>query len=411
MHIMPALKSGRRVVTTINGINHEKFSELTGIPVPFLEDYLIDISHSDIEDDDEKYEAQKASLLEKSSKDSLVVIDEIQDLFPNGRQKLSTEWSKYIASHRHEGLDIILMGQDFRDMHSIWRRRTQRKIVFVKQTAIGRDKHYKWEAWEARTPEKFEKITSGTRPYEQKYFGLYKSHTDGTSHKDVYKDKRATIFSHGGFKWGAVLIPVLLYFSYTTLTGFFSPSVSAAEHAEMPAKPKKLPTNPKKVLPANPSQPPKSAPEQKRERSEPPLDVFDKLASSHTPRLSGLIVSGDRVLARVQILNSSKHLKDEFSLPELQDLGWSYEVRESGLSLTKGDKTYLVRPWPVDSWGRVNQGTLGSLRGANGAAVSTTNRATAPSANVKYVSHQPRPRMQGSTPRSDYTGFHQREDR
>jgi len=394
MHIIPQLKKGRRVVTTIEGINHEKFSEHTGIPAAFLRQNLIDVSNDHIEDDDERYEKQKIDILEHSGKDSMIVIDEIQDLFPNGRQKLPTQWSKYFASHRHEGLDIILMGQDFRDMHSLLKRRTQRKIVFVKQTAIGKDTSYKWEAWEATTPEKFQKINSGTRSYEQKYFGLYKSHTDGTSHKQAYKDKRATIFSHGGFKYGPLVLAPLLVWSAFTLYDFFTPKVEAAT----PEKPeaRRVHFQPKQESPKIVESSTKSSSDHQVDEEPEPLDVFDELASQYRPRLSGFVAghfNGTyKVVANVQILDSSSHKKDVFSLVELVDMGWSYEVRKSGLKLSKDNVEYLVRAWPVDEWGKVNVGTreaLGSARRVASAAPQATQR----SRKSILIDHTPRPRM------------------
>ena len=45
MHIIPALKAGRDVLTNINGINHKKFAELTGIPLPIVQKQLICSAH------------------------------------------------------------------------------------------------------------------------------------------------------------------------------------------------------------------------------------------------------------------------------------------------------------------------------------------------------------------------------
>lgn len=81
-HILPALKSGRRVVTNIEGINHTKFAELTGIPESMLRQWLICVYHPEIVDIDRRIEAQKLSILEQSGKDALIVIDEVQNLVP-----------------------------------------------------------------------------------------------------------------------------------------------------------------------------------------------------------------------------------------------------------------------------------------------------------------------------------------
>ena len=108
-HILPAIKSGRHVLTNIDGINHAKFSEVSGIPEPIVNKLIVTI------DADLTGEEQRQQLLDKTVSDALIVIDEVQDFFPATRDPLGEEWTKYITQHRHLNLDIVLMGQDYRD--------------------------------------------------------------------------------------------------------------------------------------------------------------------------------------------------------------------------------------------------------------------------------------------------------
>ncbi|WP_444925111.1 zonular occludens toxin domain-containing protein [Microbulbifer sp. DLAB2-AF] len=351
MHILPALKQGRRVVTNIEGINHEKFSQLTGIPQTMLEGFLICIYHGEEPDVEKRAQLQKQSILEHSGKDALIVIDEIQNLHPSGREKLSPEWMRYITEHRHDGLDIILMGQDRRDCHNMWRRRIARVITFTKQTAVGRDGHYTWAAYEATKPEVYKKISSGSRKYEPKYFGLYSSHTGGTNNKDTYKDDRANIFKTSGFR---VWLPggiAALCFALWHLAGFFSTPEAQAQTPVPAAQEQPLPTQPEQAKPVPVAQAPESKPEPKWQ----PLDTFDEMANRYRPRLSAVVWAGKEVFAQVDILDNSHHVKDRYDIAALQDLGWSVEYRPSGLLLVKAGRRHLVRAWPLDKYGQVNR--------------------------------------------------------
>lgn len=359
MHILPALKAGRSVLTNINGINHEKFSQLTGIPESLIRKILVCISHSDVDDEEERLEQVKQSILEKTEKDSLVVIDEIQDIHPSTRQKLSAEWSKYIASHRHEGLDIVLMGQDRRDVHPIWRRRIQRLITFNKLQAVGADNSYRWECFEATRPEKFKVVTTGIRKYDSQYFGLYSSHTQGTENKTLYKDARANVLNSKSLRWGIAAVIAMLVWAVPTISNFFKPNETIAVQEPVPVPPVPSPEPVQSVATTPPVQ---THPERSRKSKDefegvPPLDVFDDDARRNRLRLTGFIQmeNGD-ISARVDVVNSSGHRLDEYDHKSLIDLGWKLSIRDSGLHVTKEGKEYLIRPWPLDEVrGRVNR--------------------------------------------------------
>ena len=133
-HIIPSLQKGRKVYARLNGFNHEKVSKLTGKTVDELKDLYTEIT-----------EEQVHTVYDLVENDSLLVLDELQNFFPSGRQKLSDEMTQFIAEHRHRGMDIICMGQALADCHTTWKRRIERKITFLKLSMLGMDKKYKWE--------------------------------------------------------------------------------------------------------------------------------------------------------------------------------------------------------------------------------------------------------------------------
>lgn len=214
-HIIPSIKKGRKVYARINGLNYEKIAELTEKTEDEVKELLVHIPEEHV-----------STIDEHVSNDSMVIIDELQNFFPTGRGKLSDGITQFVTEHRHRGLDIVCMGQSIADCHNLWRRRTQRKIQFLKMDMVGAAGRYKWTAFQGSLNGKgditFTKIKSGTRKYESKYFGSYASHQASTENTDNLEDDRLNIFKTKTF---TTVIPLFLLacgFGIYYLTGFFS---------------------------------------------------------------------------------------------------------------------------------------------------------------------------------------------
>ena len=392
-HILPALKKGRTVITNIEGINHDKFSELSGLPVNVVRMLLVVIDNYHL-DDEARVEADKKDLLEKTVKDSMVVLDEIQDMFPTGRQKLPVEWSKYIASHRHDGLDIILMGQHLGDVHTLWRRRCQRKIVFTKLSALGASSGYSWNAFEAISAEKFRKISTGVRRYDKQYFGLYKSVTSGTKNLDVYVDKRTNVFNTFGFKFGVPLVVAGLVWGLFHLVSFFDPNDEdsfvasvgggAAVPASVPVAASAL--GPSSAVPSFPSKDDKPY-----EPDEALIDPFFFDVVNLRPRLTAVIFNGKKLMGFVEILDKTDHVRDRYSFEAIKRLGWSVKYTDAGLTVKKGEYERLIRPFPLDPWGKVDKRTSDSLDGSEPLSDQPVLKSSKEKA--KIIPYTPFPRM------------------
>lgn len=362
-HILPALEQGRAVITNIEGINHQKFSDLTGIPVAIVRKLLTCVYHPEIADIEQRHTEQLNSFLQ-SQNDSLLVIDEIQNLHPSGRQKLSPEWSKFITEHRHNGLDIILMGQDKRDCHALWRRRIQRLIVFTKQTALGRDGHYLWRAYEATTAENYREISSGSRSYEKKYFGLYASHTNDTQNKNVYSDKRINVFKTGLF---TTVLPLVLLASgfglWYLVKVFTDPTAITGNTSGQQVAPPTVREPPPPVAPViinrenlQATTPSTSADKQTQPAQKPPpIDVFDEMAQKYRARLSAVVVGeSGRLHVQIDMLDPTFHVQDSYTSEALTAMGWQLSYNSAGLTVTKSGKTMLIRPWPIEPFGKTD---------------------------------------------------------
>lgn len=344
-HILPALTSGRMVYTNIKGINHKKFSELSNLPLPIVERMLICFHDNDLD-------KQRQSILQ-TPKNALLIIDEIQDLYPVDRKKLDDQTTVFVTQHRHLSVDIILMGQDRRDVHALWRRRIQRVITFLKLDAVGASKSYRWILFEAVRPEKFKEVSKGVKKYDSKYFGLYASYEEGAELKSSYVDKRGNILKTKGFTVYLPLFIIVFVYACFHLYGFFYPDIPQ----DLTVKTENVSTVPVKNVTQQQANVKPVKPEYV------PVDIFDKSAHDKRLRLSAYIVSEHRgMLANVDLIDSSGHVFDTFTLLQLRQLGWVCQLYGYGLQISKGKIVYVARAFPLsDNYGRVNRTTRETL--------------------------------------------------
>ncbi|MBS4051693.1 MAG: Zonular occludens toxin [Methylomonas sp.] len=394
--IIPALLKRRQVFAYIEGLNHQKFAEVTGIPLDEMtgKTQLVKIDPSEFSAlaNDEKslvlknadgwyrptftgllhqIELEQVKTISKHvANDSLVVIDEAQDHWPVGVKSLDADITKFVTQHGHRGIDIIIMGQDNRDCHALWKRRIDQLFVFVKQDAIGRPTKYTWSSFK-QNKGKFIKLNSGTGEYEEKYFGLYKSHTDGTLNKETKQDDRSNIFKSAIFRYYLPAFLVVLVVAMVYIYRFFSggglvkaeqlPSVSAVQTKPV----------------ANP--PPKPSPPEKPKEPEKPKSTYshaqyiEEVITETKPRLGAIIEGKDKnggrvITALVQFLDKSNRVIEEFTLPQLEAFGWGYLRTAYGLKLIKGNRDIAVTAWPLNMDRvpqNINEGINAQARAAN----------------------------------------------
>lgn len=85
-----------------------------------------------------------------------------------------------------------------------------------------------------------------------------------------------------------------------------------------------------------------------------PLTYVEQVAAKYTPRLSGFVsISGTLVVALIEFLDASFHVKERFTSRELQALGWNVILTGYGVELSKEESRIVVRQWPVDPFGKV----------------------------------------------------------
>ena len=377
-HILPALKSGRQVVTNIRGVNWEKFAELLDEPVEYVRMLLIYIEPAEQDGEAAEIERVKNDFADKTPDNAMIVWDEVQDYFPSGNYKLPINQQKFWTEHRHRGLEIVIMGQDRDDVHKIIRSRIEDIVYFLKLQAVGRPNQYKWEQLQKQSKGRFVKIGSGVRSYEPKYFGLYASVRRDSVKKTVYQTSRSNVLANSkALTMGVPLAFAAAIYGVYHLYGFFNPQ---------PVKPvsqvivqREEPTEPPAHLVNAPPEPPVVAtnaqPAASPEGEKPlPIDYLDNLAQQYSVRATGIVDSkkeGKELMGQIELLDSSMHVKERLYIDEIRALGWTVTRTGYGLLLEKQNVAYVARTWPIDLYGRVDNRTKESL----GARPSDLSRA------------------------------------
>lgn len=393
-HILPTLKAGRQVVTNIRGINWEKFAELLDEPVEYVQMLLIYIEPAEQDGDVGDIERVKNEFADKTPDNAMIVWDEIQDYFPSGNYKLPLNQQKFWTEHRHRGLEIVIMGQDRDDVHKIIRSRIEDIIYFLKLQAVGRPNQYKWEQLQKQAKGKFVKIGSGVRSYDPKYFGLYSTHRNTGVKGGVYQTARSNVLKNS--KLLSLGVPVVFLgaiYAVVHLYGFFTGTGGAvakpatAVTVERPVEPVAALTNPEPPSMSSGMVTSRTVDHSDAEQS-PPIDYLDNLAQKHLVRATAIIDSekkGKELMGEVELLDSSYHVKERFSVSEIRALGWTVTRTGYGLLLEKQGVAYVARTWPIELRARVDRRTVDSLGTGASGVPRAREQALSPSADIVSV--------------------------
>lgn len=341
-HIVPALANGRRVYARINGLNYEKIAELAGITEERCRELLIHIEPE-----------QVTEVYKFVQPDALIVLDELQNFFPNVRQKLTDHQMRFIAEHGHHGLDILILGQSFNDIHSAWRRRTERKIMFLKLTAVGKENSYQWTAYQAipqndRDP-RWNKAASGIKKYDKAFFGAYASHSSGVENKGAYSDGRFVIWNRKSLRYGLPAAIVLAGLAVWWVAGFFSDPERA------PVKTKTQQQQQQNISQPAPGQ--NASPTGQSVAPRPPAPKVPKSVQSDyfylsmqkaTANLTYVERLDNRILdILVEMRNSNDETVESWTMQDIISQGWTLKYRSFGIEAKKDGFVVLLREKPV----------------------------------------------------------------
>lgn len=211
--IVPALRSGRRVVTNISGLKVDLIREFVGRVERFGE--LVQVPNAAI-NAPKFWDAHQAEEFELNEDNvvragDLVVLDEAWRFFGND-EKARMQHKVFVREHRHyadpstgQTCDLVTITQDVSHLHREFRTLIETTFRMTKLVKLGIDKGYTvevFEGWKLR-----DAYTVQTRRYDPRIFALYASYAHSQQGVEKRIDSRANMLRNSFFTIG---IPVAL---------------------------------------------------------------------------------------------------------------------------------------------------------------------------------------------------------
>ncbi|XQA76267.1 zonular occludens toxin domain-containing protein [Xanthomonas sacchari] len=402
--IVEAIKAKRKIYARINGLDHDRIAVYLGITPEEVRQLLV------VMDDDQVHawlvcdtQADGSLKFPHIEKGSLVVVDEVHEYWPTGRAPIPKPNADFFAKHGHIGLDVVLMSQDFKEVHRSVIRRMQRKNIYTKLDALGKDQWYSIRFYTASTAGKFELTGSEKREYDPAIYPLYHGIQPGTEGNAVYKTGSRTIWQTA--KKPAILMAIALVVGLYFLVRFFTGG-AVPESAKKPVKEAKAVVAEQRVSLPSVKPPQSTAPVTAISPVVPPPDpnkdlppgvryVVD-LASSARPRYAGSFGVIDVVEFRA---NGGGQVLDRFTTAQLWALGWSVDRTAYGAILRSKDRQIIATSWPVDDeLGQQSVQTTDRIRDAAGPPVTSASERQPGTAALHGAVIARQPRALGTFP-------------
>lgn len=368
--IIPALQGGRPVVAYVEGLNFERIAEASGVPLADVQRLLLALTREQVKPvhyllsngDPDKKRAPGQPLLDHAVENALYVLDEAQNFWPK-EAKLSDLFTEFITEHGHHGRDIVLMGQDLRDVAPIWRRRVEIRLSFLKMSAVGMESRYSVTTFRNTGRDKYEKVGTQVHKYDPKYFGTYASHVSTSVQTGNYRDKRASVWSGYGMRYGVPLALAVGAYGLWSSWKFFHPepvvpkvAISSSAAASARIVPSAIAAASAVLVSYKPSV------QEKR--------LADN-SSKYRIRLAGLLSRspvGSSIGGVIEWVEGGGHVIERMTLDDLRDLGVAVVVRRSSVMLALGQWEDLATTWPIESESRMSNEKATELRGREGPA-------------------------------------------
>ena len=374
--IIPDLKKGREVQAFVEGLDHEKIAPLAGITAERCRELLQQIDRDEV-----------PKLPTWAKKNALIVLDEAANFWGN-KDRMPKETEVWIKEHRHFGNDVILMDQDLRDMHAIWRRRVEFKVCFLKLSGLGVSTRYSVTTYRHKGGDQFEKMGTQVCKYEAQYFGTYASHAASDVKTDDYKDDRANLFKTGAFRYGVPLMIAVAGVGAYKAWAFFQPETHAMTSNPAAVQPTGM--APVAVAPVGVGSTAQTHVQVVDTRS--PQEVrFSDLSGKYRIRLAGLISTPTRVQGVVEWVDGGTRVVERMSLDVLRNLGVAVAAGDGFVRLALGGWNDIATMWPLEGDIRVSQARQDALRPAQGPSGEGGVREAGIGATVTRIGGDSRP--------------------
>ncbi|KXK02788.1 MAG: Zonular occludens toxin (Zot) [Nitrospira sp. OLB3] len=219
------LRAGRRIYAYIDGIYLDKLALFSGI------------ERADLDKQVTVWRTQEDVLLNLASVDpmSFVIIDEAQTVF-RAMERVDKALCRFLETHRHHGVDILMMCQDYRQMSQSVTRLVEGTIKFRKLAFVGLTNHYQGKVrGNPDDPTEIRKITGTYDPGVYAYYSSYSAATvkELRMSNSVWKSASVVV---GGVSLLFALF-VFLWRPWTSLADPANPAAPAPSPTSKPLNP------------------------------------------------------------------------------------------------------------------------------------------------------------------------------
>jgi zona occludens toxin len=232
--VLPAIKSGRDVVTNIRGLNQALIYEYLVQPDEGRAFGKIrQVKNDQIQDEDffpqfvdEKFVLNDKTIVQPGD---IVCIDEAWRPWGTDSKCIKAHMS-FFREHRQcadsqgNSCDLVIITQDITDIHKLLKNVIELSFLFTKLKTLGLSKRYRVEVYEGSKLYKSKRTSWTTQTYNKKIFPLYKSYAnDSGQGAEKVIDSRQNFLKSGAFLVPLVIAVVLIASGTLALKHFFDP--------------------------------------------------------------------------------------------------------------------------------------------------------------------------------------------
>lgn len=165
-YLLPWVRSGRRLYVAVDGFYLDRLAVFENRELADLEKQVT--LWNDL--------VAIPSLLLSVQPGSAVILDEAQTIF-RAKEKVPGEVLRWLETHRHIGVDVLLMAQDYRQITGGVTRLVETTIKFRRMERFGLKKRY--QGFIRGNPEETEVIRTLVGRYDPKVYSYYSSYVGG----------------------------------------------------------------------------------------------------------------------------------------------------------------------------------------------------------------------------------------
>ncbi|MDE9460836.1 zonular occludens toxin family protein [Xenorhabdus bovienii] len=227
--IVPAIASGRRVVSNIYGLNEEKIKAYCLKKNKKLSpDDLGDVVH--VENSQCLLEDFLPSMDNQETfckAGDLVVIDEVWRVWgsekdiPKNHRSFISEHGHFVDKDTGVMSDLVVINQSVSDIPRFIKNRIETTYRMQRHLSLGMNQRYRVDIFNQAKITKANRITFHQEKYDKAIFELYKS-VEGNSHNQQRTDARQSVFSSKKLLIKMVLLPVGMSVAAYFVYGFFN---------------------------------------------------------------------------------------------------------------------------------------------------------------------------------------------